>query len=91
MADYCIKQDRQYYLVSSFDGHKEPANQYTVSDGPRFYCSCPGFWKNPGPGHKHIALVRAWKAAGSPWLAVLTMDKDQTIHIHNQHLLGDVP
>lgn len=85
MSDYTIKPKNDHFVVSVFDGHKEPANQYHVWATSKMYCSCPGYPKTPGATHKHVRLVRAWQASGRPDLAVLTIAKDDTIQLHTHY------
>lgn len=82
---YTIKPHQDHFVVSVFDGDKEPSNQYHVWDNGKTFCTCPGYPKTSGVKHKHVQLVRSWKDAGSPGLAALEIQSDKTIKIYSEY------
>lgn len=85
MTLYTIKPHQDHFVVSVFDGDKEPSNQYHVWANGKTFCTCPGYPKTPGVKHKHVQLVRTWQAAGEPWFAGLEISPDKSIKIYSNY------
>jgi len=82
---YTIRQTKDHFTVTLFDGHGDPTNHYQVWSGSKPYCTCPGYSKTPGIKHKHIQLVNTWLESGSPGFAALELINDIPTIIHTPY------